>query len=139
MYSFDVRTGSVSGSWGFTFKFVEDGIDVDEVDKQIIDRDLDVSQFSISIDGIEVPLVGDIIWSGTELTLTVDLPDSSSAQVPTIASVYSIQVYWIINDLPADIIVDTSTFKPNHLTYHDLEVVYSSDDIDLRTYFALYC
>jgi hypothetical protein len=119
------------GSWVINFNFEVDGALIDEADKQIIDRDLDISQFNISIDGISIPLIGGIIWSGTDLTVTVDLPDSSNAQVPSIASVYSLQLDWFIDDLPANIDVALSVVEPNVVTYHDLEISYVSDYLDI--------
>ncbi|MHA2404248.1 MAG: hypothetical protein ACXADH_14720, partial [Candidatus Kariarchaeaceae archaeon] len=119
------------GTWVLTFNLEVDGSLIDEADKEIIDRDLDLSQFSVSIDGIDIPLMGNIIWAGTDLTITVDLPDSLGAQVPVLNSPYSLRIDWTIDDLPADISLSLGIDEPNVVIYHDLEIVYDSDDLEI--------
>lgn len=117
------------GTWNISFEFEYDGVSITSV-TDVIDRPVILTQFQVFIDGIALTL-NSLDWDATDLSLNVSLPDSGSAQVPSIGQIYSVQVSWMIDDVPVSIQVDTSYTEPNVVTFHDLEIYYVSDDLEI--------
>jgi hypothetical protein len=113
------------GTWNISFSLKSDGYLRNDSNRNAINRDVLVSQFNVSIDGLDLTII-DLLWDTTGLTLTVTLPDSG----PTIGYSYDIQLDWWINDLPS-IQVTTSYTEPNVVTYHDLDIYYVSDNLTI--------
>ncbi|MHA2254382.1 MAG: hypothetical protein ACXAD7_28835, partial [Candidatus Kariarchaeaceae archaeon] len=119
--------------WNITIDFRFDGNPIDEFDP-VIDRVIDLSQFSASINGTDLQIKpGSLEWiAGPKLQFTVILPDSSSSSAIlehlTIGESWrkDISVEWKIKTTTIGVLLNRT--NPNVVSYHDLEVSYVSDD-----------
>ncbi|MHA2254087.1 MAG: hypothetical protein ACXAD7_27290, partial [Candidatus Kariarchaeaceae archaeon] len=122
--------------WNITIDFRFDGSPIGQFDP-VIDRVIDLSQFSVSINGTDLQIKpGSLEWiTGPKLQFTVILPNSSSSTAIlehlTIGESWrkDISVEWKINTATIGVLLNRT--KANVVSYHDLEVSYVSDNRDI--------
>ena len=127
--------------WNITIGFEYDGVLVDSgtiVTEQFINQSTLLTQFHLWINGTALPIkAGSLIWlsAPSRLQFTVILPDSSSTQEVldhlTIGDDFlkDILVEWYITTSTTSVFY--SYLEPDVVSYHDLEVFYVSDDLNI--------